>query len=132
MRQKLKSKLLRNKPGPIPLSPSSLDRRRVQMGAAAGLSSAAMARSLDMPVRTFDRVFEIEIETGRASATMNMLAALYDLGMSGSAAACKAVLAHITKEPPQTANVVSPFDGLTERYHAQNGILADLKNQREN
>ena len=127
MRKKLKSKPPRNKPGPAPISPSDLDRRHVQLGAAAGLSAAAMARSLEMPQRTFDRAFATEIETGRAITTMKMLAALYDLGLSGSAAACKAVLGHITTKEPEV-KAFNPYEGLAERFHAVGGILAEKNN----
>ena len=88
------------KPGPVPVAPSKDDRRRVEIGIGGGFSAAALARLFDMPRTSFNRVFAVEVETGRARIIVEMGLVLYKQAQAGSAAAAKGLLGFVERSAP--------------------------------
>jgi hypothetical protein len=112
---------------PATLSPSKDDRRRVELGIAAGLSVTALADALAVSRRTFGRVFAKEIETGRARVMLEMLSCLHKAARRGNGAAAKALLGFVERAKPEPEVVVDRWQGLAERVA---GISPDQENQR--
>jgi hypothetical protein len=122
-----------NKPGrPKALVPSGEDRRRVELGIAAGVSQTALADLFGISLRTFGRTFAREIEVGHAKVTVEMLLTLHRAASRGNAAAAKAVLAVVGRSKPDSEPVVqNRWAGLAERIHNRNpGFLPDSEISR--
>jgi hypothetical protein len=108
------------RPGPVPLTPSKDNLRRVELGVSAGVSVAALARLFDLPVTTFRRAYKEQIETGQTRVILDALAALDKAARYGSAAAAKALLATIEKASTKPAEAEpDKWSGLADRIHAQ-------------
>jgi hypothetical protein len=106
------------RPGPKPVWSSTDDRRRVEIGIGGGLSAAALARLFDMPTTSFERIFAVEIETGRARLITEMGLCLYKAAtIDRSAAAAKALLVLMDRTPRPDV-VSNRWAGLAERVHA--------------
>ena len=116
-----------NKPGrPVAIAPSKDDRRRVELGIAAGVSQAALAALLNVSRRTFGRVFAKEIELGHAKTTVDMLLALFRAASRGNVAAAKAMLVFVQRSKPDPERVVDRWAGLADRIHgARSGVLPE-------
>jgi hypothetical protein len=105
------------KPGPVPVSPSKDDRRRVEIGIGGGFSAAALARLFDMPRTSFNRVFAVEVETGRARIIVEMGLVLYKQAQAGSAAAAKGLLGFVERSAPAGTQAESRWAGFADRVH---------------
>jgi hypothetical protein len=73
-----------------------------------------------MPRTSFNRVFAVEVETGRARIIVEMGLVLYKQAQAGSAAAAKGLLGFVERSVPAGTQVPvteSRWAGLADRVH---------------
>jgi hypothetical protein len=116
------------KPGLKPLTPTSADCRRVELGIAGGLSAASMARLFGMPVTTFKRAYAEQIANGRTRVLLDTLVCLDNEARCGSTAAAKGLLSFIERATKQdTEAEPDRWAGVAERIQAEMANSVDSK-----
>jgi|RhiMetdeSRZDD1v2_1073273.scaffolds.fasta_scaffold74220_7 hypothetical protein len=122
-------KQTRRKPGPKPVTPTSTDCRKVELGIAGGLSAASLARLFAMPVTTFKRAYAEQISTGRTRVLLDTLVALDREASAGSTAAAKGLLSFIERATKQDTDAEpDKWAGIADRIQAEMANSVDSKN----
>lgn len=91
------------KPGPgrPELKITAAMRKRVAIGAAAGMSHEALAAALGMSRNSLEKHFEAELSVGAAERRLEVVLALHAAAKKGSVAAAKAFLAAPAPRAPR-------------------------------